>query len=87
MESAIIELVSLFKAYAGSDCSSNTLSRDEFRKLVASELPNLVENARDPAAIDQLMSSLDKNSDGELNFLEFWQLIGQLASKHGGYSQ
>jgi len=30
---------------------------------------------------------LDKNSDGELNFLEFWQLIGHLASKHGGFNQ
>ncbi|KAM9353708.1 protein S100-A11 [Symphorus nematophorus] len=87
MESAIGVLVSQFKAYAGSDGSSHTLSRDEFHRLVTSELPNFVKNASDPTAIDQLMSSLDKNNDGELNFLEFWQLIGHLASKHGGFSQ
>ncbi|XP_059195976.1 protein S100-A13-like [Centropristis striata] len=87
MESAIGVLVSQFKAYAGRDGSSDTLSRDEFHKLVTSELPNLVKAAADPAAIDQLMSSLDKNNDGELNFLEFWHLIGHLASKHGGFSQ
>ncbi|XP_042345727.1 protein S100-A13-like [Plectropomus leopardus] len=87
MESAVGVLVSQFKAYAGSDGSSDTLNRDEFHKLVTSELPNLVKIATDHTAIDQLMSSLDKNNDGELNFLEFWQLIGHLASKHGGFSQ
>ncbi|TMS10726.1 protein S100-A11 [Larimichthys crocea] len=87
MESAIGVLVSQFKAYAGSDGSSDTLSRDEFHRLVSSELPNFVKNASDPTAIEQLMSSLDKNNDGELNFLEFWQLIGHLASEHGGFSQ
>ena len=30
-----------------------------------------------------LMSSLDKNNDGELNFKESWQLIGHLPNKHG----
>lgn len=87
MESAINALVSGFKAYAGRDGSSDTLSRDEFYRLVSLELPNFIKKADDPAAIDQLMSSLDKNNDGELNFLEFWQLIGQLASKHGRFSQ
>ncbi|XP_034554691.1 protein S100-A11-like [Notolabrus celidotus] len=87
MESAIGVLVSQFKAYAGSDGSSDTLSRDEFHRLVKSELPKFVTNSGNPKAIDQLMSSLDKNNDGELNFMEFWQLIGHLASRHGGFSQ
>ncbi|KAM3613555.1 uncharacterized protein V6R79_001324 [Siganus canaliculatus] len=87
MESAIGVLVTQFKVYAGSDGSSDTLSKEEFHRLVQSELPNFVKTAGDPAAMDQLMSSLDKNNDGELNFLEFWQLIGHLASKHGGFSQ
>ncbi|KAM6994295.1 protein S100-P-like [Tautogolabrus adspersus] len=86
MESAIGVLVSQFKAYAGSDGSSDTLSRDEFHRLVKSQLPNFVTNAGDSTAIDQLMSSLDKNNDGEVSFLEFWQLIGHLASIHGGFS-
>ncbi|XP_015236043.1 PREDICTED: protein S100-A11-like [Cyprinodon variegatus] len=68
METAVGVLVSQFKAYAGRDGSSDTLSRDEFQKLVKSELPNLVKNAGDPAAIDQLMRSLDNNNDGELSF-------------------
>ncbi|XP_050992495.1 protein S100-A11 isoform X1 [Labeo rohita] len=43
------------------------------------------QNASDPATIDQLMNSLDANNDGELTFLEFWQLIGSVANQHGGF--
>lgn len=42
MESAINVLVSKFKVYAGSEGSSDTLSRDEFYKLVKAELSNFV---------------------------------------------
>lgn len=42
MEAAIGVLVSQFKAYAGSDGSTDTLSREEFHRLVTSELPNFV---------------------------------------------
>lgn len=42
MEAAIGVLVSQFKAYAGSDGFTDTLSREEFHRLVTSELPNFV---------------------------------------------
>ncbi|KAG9355310.1 hypothetical protein JZ751_000148, partial [Albula glossodonta] len=87
MEPAIDMLVSQFKTFAGKDGSSSTLSREEFRSLVISQLPTFVKNSSDPGVIDQLMGSLDENNDGELTFPEFWQLIGKLASKHGGFSQ
>ncbi|XP_028454160.1 protein S100-A11 [Perca flavescens] len=87
MEAAICTLVTQFKTYAGKDGSSSTLSKDEFQNLVTSELPNYVKNASDPVVIEQLMGSLDENNDGELTFYEFWQLIGKLASKQGGFTQ
>ncbi|XP_027891860.1 protein S100-A11 [Xiphophorus couchianus] len=86
MEAAITTIVSQFKVYAGNEGSSSTLSKDEFHKLVTSQLPSFIKNASDPASIDQLMSSIDENNDGELTFSEFWQLIGKLASKQGGFS-
>lgn len=85
MESAINVLVSQFKTYAGKDGSAKTLSKEEFQSLVTSQLPTFVKNSSDPATIDQLMSSLDANNDGELTFLEFWQLIGNVANQHGGF--
>ncbi|NP_001269112.1 protein S100-A11 [Danio rerio] len=85
MESAINVLVSEFKAYAGKEGSASTLSKEEFTSLVKSQLPNFVKNSSDPATIDHLMSSLDANNDGQLTFMEFWNLIGNVANKHGGF--
>lgn len=53
--------------------------------------PNLpptphLQNASDPRAIEELMGSMDENNDGELTFAEFWQLIGKLAGRQGGFS-
>lgn len=48
--------------------------------------PPHLQNASDPRAIEELMGSLDENDDGELTFAEFWQLIGRLAGKQGGFS-
>ncbi|XP_036448664.1 protein S100-A13-like [Colossoma macropomum] len=87
MEAAINTLVSQFKAFAGKEGSSNTLSKDEFQKLLTSQLPNYVKNANDSTVIAQLVGSLDKDSDGELSFLEFWQFIGQLANQHSGFDK
>lgn len=42
MESAIGVLVSQFKVSTGGDGSFDTLSTDEFCRLVTSELPNFV---------------------------------------------
>uniref|UniRef100_A0A8C6SD39 EF-hand domain-containing protein n=1 Tax=Neogobius melanostomus TaxID=47308 RepID=A0A8C6SD39_9GOBI len=86
MEAAISTMVSLFKTYAGKDGAAGTLSKEEFQNLVSTQLPNFVKLSSDPGAIDQLMSSLDENNDGELTFSEFWQLIGKLATKQEGLS-
>lgn len=42
MEAAICTLVTQFKTYAGKDGSASTLSKEEFHKLVTSQLPNYV---------------------------------------------
>lgn len=41
-----------------------------------------LQNAADPTAADLPALAGVQNNDGELNFLEFWQLIGHLARKH-----
>ncbi|KAM9824763.1 protein S100-A11 [Neosynchiropus ocellatus] len=84
MEAAMNVLVCQFKTFAGT---SRTLSNVEFRDLVAMQLPNFVKTSGGPEELDQLMASVDANSDGELTFLEFWQLIGALANKQGGFGQ
>lgn len=44
------------------------------------------QDTSDPQAMAQLMGSLDEDHDGEMTFPEFWQLLGTLASKQGGFS-
>lgn len=42
MEAAICTLVAQFKAYAGRDGSTSTLSKEEFHNLVMAQLPNYI---------------------------------------------
>uniref|UniRef100_A0A3B3ZBH6 EF-hand domain-containing protein n=2 Tax=Periophthalmus magnuspinnatus TaxID=409849 RepID=A0A3B3ZBH6_9GOBI len=86
MEAAITTLVSHFKTSAGKDGSACTLSKDELQNLVSTQLPNFVKLSSEPGAIDQLMRSLDQDNNGELTFTEFWQFIGKLACKEGGFN-
>uniref|UniRef100_A0A3Q3MI61 Uncharacterized protein n=1 Tax=Mastacembelus armatus TaxID=205130 RepID=A0A3Q3MI61_9TELE len=70
MEPAIGVLVSQFKTYAGSDGFSVML-----------RVGVLIGFTRFPVFLQNALLT----NDGELNFLEFWQLIGFLASKHVGF--
>ena len=56
------------------------------KRSVFVSLPSPPQDTSDPRAMEELMGSLDQNNDGELTFSEFWQLIGNLASKRGGFS-
>lgn len=44
------------------------------------------QDTSNPRAMEELMGSLDEDNDGELTFPEFWQLLGTLARKQGGFS-
>lgn len=39
----------------------------------------LLQNQKDPAVLDRMMKKLDLNSDGQLDFPEFLNLIGGIA--------
>jgi len=39
----------------------------------------LLQNQKDPAVVDRMMKRLDINSDGQLDFQEFLNLIGGIA--------
>uniref|UniRef100_A0A8C7U6Q7 S100/CaBP-9k-type calcium binding subdomain domain-containing protein n=1 Tax=Oncorhynchus mykiss TaxID=8022 RepID=A0A8C7U6Q7_ONCMY len=69
MDSVINVVVSQFKTFAGNDGSSNTLNKEEFSSLVASQLLAFVKNTSDTGVIEQLIGSLDENNDRELEVL------------------
>ncbi|KAJ8267804.1 hypothetical protein COCON_G00129760 [Conger conger] len=58
MESAISALVSHFKAFAGKDGSSASLSREEFCSLVTAQLPTFVKNSTEDIPQTSSLASL-----------------------------
>lgn len=50
-----------------------------------SNLCDRPQDTSDPGAVEELMGSLDRDN-GELTFPEFWKLLGNLASKQGGFT-
>uniref|UniRef100_A0A7N5JCC2 Protein S100 n=1 Tax=Ailuropoda melanoleuca TaxID=9646 RepID=A0A7N5JCC2_AILME len=78
-ERCIESLLAVFQRYAGKDGSNCTLSKQEFKSFMNTELASFTKNQKDPGVIDRMMKKLDMNSDGQLDFSEFLNLIGGLA--------
>ncbi|XP_030147023.3 protein S100-A11 [Taeniopygia guttata] len=78
-ERCIESLLAVFQRYAGREGSSVTLSKREFRAFMDTELAAFTKNQKDPGVVDRMMKKLDMNSDGQLDFQEFLNLIGGIA--------
>ncbi|KAK3508489.1 hypothetical protein QTP70_030956 [Hemibagrus guttatus] len=78
LESAMQMLIKTFHKYSGKEGDKYTLSRGELRELLTEELGNYLGNAQDKDAVERVMSDLDSNNDGEVDFTEFIILMGAL---------
>ncbi|XP_009992074.1 PREDICTED: protein S100-A11 [Chaetura pelagica] len=78
-ERCIESLLAVFQKYAGREGDSCTLSKREFLAFMNTELAAFTKNQKDPAVVDRMMKKLDLNSDGQLDFQEFLNLIGGIA--------
>ncbi|XP_003931253.1 protein S100-A11 [Saimiri boliviensis] len=78
-ERCIESLIAVFQKYAGKDGYNYTLSKMEFLSFMNTELAAFTKNQKDPGVLDHMMKKLDTNSDGQLDFSEFLNLIGGLA--------
>ncbi|XP_077012096.1 protein S100-A11 [Tamandua tetradactyla] len=79
-ERCIESLIAVFQKYAGPEGNRNTLSKQEFLNFMNTELAAFTKNQKDPGVLDRMMKRLDQNADGQLDFQEFLNLIGGLAS-------
>ncbi|XP_033929309.1 protein S100-A13 [Melopsittacus undulatus] len=73
LEEAIEKLVTTFLSCAGQEGS---MTPDQFRALVQLQLPSLVQ---DIPSLEEKMQELDVNKDHELEFSEYWKLMGEVA--------
>uniref|UniRef100_A0A3Q4AHZ4 EF-hand domain-containing protein n=1 Tax=Mola mola TaxID=94237 RepID=A0A3Q4AHZ4_MOLML len=63
-------------------CSGNKfqLNRAELRNLLGGELSHYLEASRDPRRVQEIISDLDKNLDGTMDFEEFVAMVTQLTN-------
>ncbi|NWY56900.1 S10AB protein, partial [Chionis minor] len=78
-ERCIESLLAVFQRYAGREGDNCTLSKREFLAFMNTELAAFTKNQKDPGVLDRMMKKLDLNSDGQLDFPEFLNLIGGIA--------
>ncbi|XP_026545503.1 protein S100-A11-like [Notechis scutatus] len=78
-ERCIESLLAVFQRYSGKEGDTKTLSKKEFKTFMDTELASFTKNQKDPGVVDRMMKKLDINSDGQLDFAEFLNLIGGLA--------
>uniref|UniRef100_A0A4W2DGV6 Protein S100 n=6 Tax=Bovinae TaxID=27592 RepID=A0A4W2DGV6_BOBOX len=78
-ERCIESLIAVFQKHAGRDGNNSKLSKAEFLIFMNTELGAFTKNQKDPGVLDRMMKKLDLNSDGQLDFQEFLNLIGGLA--------
>ncbi|XP_057390523.1 protein S100-A11-like [Balaenoptera acutorostrata] len=78
-EQCIESLIAVFQKHAGRDGNNSKLSKAEFLIFMNTELGAFTKNQKDPSVLDRMMKKLDLDSDGQLDFQEFLNLIGGLA--------
>ncbi|XP_020361407.1 protein S100-A16 [Oncorhynchus kisutch] len=77
MESAIQTIVGVFlKSAKGKE----SLGGNDFQKLVKSQLHNIMMDTDSSEAVKKMRQGLDSNQDGKVNFEEYMDLVGYLAT-------
>ncbi|XP_059943971.1 protein S100-A11-like, partial [Mesoplodon densirostris] len=78
-EWCIESLIAVFQKHAGRDSNNSKLSKAELLIFMNTELGAFTKNQKDPGVLDIMMKKLDLDSDVQLDFQEFLNLIGGLA--------
>ncbi|XP_067328415.1 protein S100-A11 [Anolis sagrei] len=76
-ERCIESLLAIFHKHAERDGDATSLSKQEFKQFMTSELGSLIQ--KDPAIVDRIRKKIDMNNDDKIDFLEFLNLLGGLA--------
>ncbi|XP_070252657.1 protein S100-A5 isoform X2 [Myotis yumanensis] len=82
LEKALTTMVSTFHKYSGREGSKLTLSRRELKELIKKEL---CLGEMQESSIDDLMKSLDKNSDQEIDFKEYSVFLTTLCMAYNDF--
>uniref|UniRef100_A0A8P4G2J3 EF-hand domain-containing protein n=1 Tax=Dicentrarchus labrax TaxID=13489 RepID=A0A8P4G2J3_DICLA len=75
LESAMSSLVELFECYALKDGDRLHLSRREMSNMFHEELGDLIKRSKDPQKTAEILTNMDQNLDGQVDFEEFISMV------------
>ncbi|KAL7874272.1 hypothetical protein SRHO_G00052420 [Serrasalmus rhombeus] len=78
LESAMESLIKVFHTYSSKEGDKYKLSKVELKSLLQGELSDFLAASKDPLVVEKIMSDLDENRDGEVDFQEFVVLVAAL---------
>ncbi|XP_074931232.1 protein MRP-126-like isoform X2 [Phalacrocorax aristotelis] len=68
-------IIDIFHKYSRQEGDSDTLTKNELKLLIQSQLANYLRHVKNKATIDQIMNDLDINKDQQISFSETMLLI------------
>ncbi|KAG7234005.1 hypothetical protein INR49_006251 [Caranx melampygus] len=77
----MLDLIKLFNKYASEDGDKDHLSKKEGKALLQKEFCNFIDETANKEVVEEIMTSLDFNSDGKMDFQEFMSLIESTIKK------
>ncbi|KAF7708560.1 hypothetical protein HF521_017617 [Silurus meridionalis] len=78
LENAMDSLIKVFHTYSSKEGDKYKLSKAEMKSLLQGELSDFLAASKDPLVVEKIMSDLDENRDGEVDFQEFVVLVAAL---------
>uniref|UniRef100_A0A3Q3S7E8 Protein S100 n=3 Tax=Mastacembelus armatus TaxID=205130 RepID=A0A3Q3S7E8_9TELE len=78
LKKAMMGLIDVFHSYSGKEGDKYKLSKGELKTLLQRELGDLMAASNDPTVVDKIMTDLDENQDGQVDFQEFVVLVAAL---------
>ncbi|XP_071326600.1 protein S100-A1 isoform X2 [Trachinotus anak] len=78
LQDAMTGLLAVFHSYSGKEGDKYKLNKKELKTLLKEELSEFLSASNDPMVVEKIMSDLDENQDGEVDFQEFVVLVAAL---------
>ncbi|KAJ8287999.1 hypothetical protein COCON_G00006580 [Conger conger] len=78
LENAMESLIRVFHNYSSKEGDKYKLSKLELKSLLQGELCDFLAASKDPMVVEKIMTDLDENRDGEVDFQEFVVLVAAL---------
>ncbi|KAM6967821.1 protein S100-A1 [Aplochiton taeniatus] len=78
LEDAMEALITVFHSYSSKEGDKYKLSKVELKNLLQGELSDCLAASKDPLVVEKIMTDLDENQDGEVDFQEFVVLVAAL---------